>query len=527
MLALSSGKTRPIATIGVALVIAGGSLLASLPEQRVLGSVHQETFRRVPVVMVVLDEFPIATLMNRRKKIDSDLFPNFAKIQKDSTWFRNATTPSAFTARALPAILAGIYPKNQTRESTKRASLFNLLGGSYDIRSQKDLGYLCPSDACNDRPTPALPRLSKRYGHVFPGARGSEFLHFLSFINRSTDPRLYFMHLVMPHQPWRYLPTGQAYPQTSPIPGEIESVGKGKEWVKNKWLVNQAYQRHLLQTALLDKQIGVLIDRMKKKGIYGRSLFVVTADHGIAYEPGASKRVMTKDTVGHIAAVPLFIKVPHQRKRRISDRPVETVDMVPTVADVLNLSSRPEEIDGISALAKNFPRDRYRETEGIEIGPEGKAKYAVARIKYGMFGTTDGELNLWKTGPGETEKLVGRLVDELNVQPVGTTTVNVEDAETIENTEPDAPLLPALLKGTLNGVDAESKERIAVSLNGRIVATTQTYKESELAQFYAMLPPKWFDEPPNDLELYLIKSVKTETLEPLRQTDALNTLVVD
>ena len=234
MPAQRSTKMRPIATIGVVLLIVGGSLLASLPEKRALG-VHQETFRRVPVVMVVLDEFPLATLINGNRKIDAELFPNFAKIQRDSTWFRNATTPSAFTPRALPSILSGIYPKNQTHESTKRASLFNLLGGSYEIRShEKELGHLCSSGECEDRATSALPRLSKRYGHIFPGNRGEEFLHFLSFITKSTRPQLYFMHLVMPHQPWRSLPSGQAYPQTSPIPGEVASVGKGKEWVRDQ-----------------------------------------------------------------------------------------------------------------------------------------------------------------------------------------------------------------------------------------------------------------------------------------------------
>lgn len=365
-----------------------------------------------------------------------------------------------------------------------------------------------------------MARLMKRYGHIFPGDRGAEFLRLLSFIRHVNKPRFYFMHLVMPHQPWRYLPTGQAYPQTSPIPGEVESLGKGKEWVDDQWLVNQAYQRHLLQTALLDRQMGVLIDRLKNKGIYERSLFVVAADHGIAYAPGSSKRVMTKKTVGHIAAVPLFIKPPFLGEGRISDRPVETVDVVPTIATILKLSNKPKAIDGISALRKNFPNNRRRATEGIEIGPRGQAKFAVARMKYEMFGEAGGVLNLWKTGPGASESLVGRMVDELTVEPIGTTTVHVDEAEAHVNTEPDAPLLPALLEGTLNGTSAEPKQHIAVAMNGRIVATTRTYKHSQLVRFYAMLPPQWFGQPPNELDLYLIKSAEDGTLEPLQQSDS-------
>lgn len=515
-----SGKVRPLAAGFLVVLIACGSWVATLPEDEALGFVHQERFRRVPVVMVVFDEFPIATLMNRQREVDPELFPNFARIQQDSIWFRNATTPSAFSNRAVPSVLTGLYPRNQNGASKKRSSIFNLLGGSYDIRANEDLGSMCPSNACEDESTSAMDGLMKRYGHIFPANQGAKFLSFLSFIRQVNKSRFYFMHLVMPHQPWRYLPTGQVYPQTSPIPGEIESVGKGKEWADDQWLVNQAYQRHLLQTALLDRQMGVLIDRLKNKGIYGRSLLVVTADHGIAYAPGASKRVITKKTVGHISAVPLFVKPPFLSDGRISDRPVETVDIVPTMADILKLSNKPQDIDGISALTKNFPTNRHRVSQGIEIGPLGKAKFAVAKMKYEMFGEADSVLDLWKTGPGKTEKLVGRFVDELTVEPGGTTTVHIDEAEAHVNTEPDAPLLPALLEGTLNGASAEPKQHIAVAMNGRVVATTRTYTHSQLVRFYAMLPPQWFGQPPNELDLYLIKNAEDGTLEPLQQSDS-------
>jgi Sulfatase len=519
---------RPLAAAGIALLIVGGALLASLPQNNALGFIKQESFREVPVVVVVFDEFPIATLMNRQGKIDAGLFPNFARLQKDSTWFRNATTPATFTSKAIPALLSGTYPKNQTRTSIKRTSLFNLLGGSYEIRSSEpELRRFCPDDECKDQPTGAMDNLVERYGHIFPGDRGQEFLRLLSFIKDGDKPKLYFMHLVMPHQPWRYLPSGQAYPQTSPIPGEVESAGKGKEWVKNKWLVNQAYQRHLLQTALLDRQLGVLLDRLKKKDMYGRSLIVAAADHGIAYAPGASKRVMTKETVGHIAGVPLFVKVPHQGSGRISDLPVETVDIVPSLADVLNLSHPPKDIDGISMFSSDFPQDRKRTTQRIRIGSEGRAKFRVAKMKYEMFGRTDGDLDLWDTGPGDARQLVGELVSEMNVEPLGTTTASVPDAESHENTEPDAPLLPALLEGELYGPRATAGERLAIAMNGRIVATTRAYEEDELVHFYAMLPPHWFGAPPNELEIYLIEDVGARTLEPLQLSDSLGTLALN
>ena len=62
----TAGKktVRPMAALGVAALIVAGSLLASLPENNALGFIRQDSFRKVPVVVVLFDEFPIATLMN-------------------------------------------------------------------------------------------------------------------------------------------------------------------------------------------------------------------------------------------------------------------------------------------------------------------------------------------------------------------------------------------------------------------------------------------------------------------------------
>lgn len=509
---------RPKTAVVLAALISCGSLAATtLSDHDALGYDRQERFRKVPVVMVVLDEFPIATLMNKKGVIDDDLFPNFARIQRDSTWFRNTTTPSAFTNRAVPALLTGDLPRNFD-STTKRSSLFNLLGGSYDIRANEtELGNLCPSSACDDASTPAMESLRDRYERLFPGARGEEFLRFLSYFQKVNTPRFYFMHLVMPHQPWRYLPTGQAYPQTSPIPGELDPPGKGKEWAKDKWLVTQAYQRHLLQTALLDRQIGVLIDRLKSKEIYGRSLLVVTADHGIAYAPGASKRMVTDDTIGHIGAVPLFVKKPRQRNRRISDRPLQTIDIVPTVTDVLRLSDPAENIDGISGFRNNFPKRRKRVVEWTEAGPRLRSKFDVAKMKYDMFGKSDDGLDLFKTGPGKTRGFVGRDIAEFNLTLPASSSVTLKDGFDVETTDDDAPLLPALLEGTLNGEDAHRGDKLVVVMNGRVVAVTRTYQNpnGEIIRFYSMLPPKWFGDPPNELDIYLLEDASSRTLAPL------------
>ena len=61
--------------------------------------------RAAPVVMLVLDEFRVPTLMDRNHRIDPVRFPNLAKLSRESTWYRNATTVADQTTRAVPALL--------------------------------------------------------------------------------------------------------------------------------------------------------------------------------------------------------------------------------------------------------------------------------------------------------------------------------------------------------------------------------------------------------------------------------------
>ena len=63
-----------------------------------------------PVVMLLLDEFPLTSLLDSKGQVDARLYPNFAKLAGQSTWYRNATAVSGLTQWAVPAMLSGRYP---------------------------------------------------------------------------------------------------------------------------------------------------------------------------------------------------------------------------------------------------------------------------------------------------------------------------------------------------------------------------------------------------------------------------------
>ena len=74
-----------------------------------------------PVVMIVFDEFPVATLIDEQGEIRAEDFPGFARLAQDGTWFRNAVGSHERTEEALPTILSGNW-RRSTRRSLPRPS---------------------------------------------------------------------------------------------------------------------------------------------------------------------------------------------------------------------------------------------------------------------------------------------------------------------------------------------------------------------------------------------------------------------
>ncbi len=563
-----SSAFRSIARFGLVLpviVIALFLFLSPVSDLVFAGQIDTTDAKPVPnpapVVMIVFDELPVASLMDRSGNIDEHLFPNFARLARSSTWFRNTTTVEAFTPKAVPAILDGRYPPLESLPTAQDHpnSLFTLLGPSYELHVTEPLTQLCPESLCARREGASLatrwdslirdagivaahvvapddlaqhlPPIGDTWGGfaevttttatspedplasirqirddegVFAGTLDprQDFAGFLDSFERGRAARLNFLHILTPHHPWRFLPSGQEYPQTEPMPGS-----RGREWGPDRWLVAQAYQRHLLQVAMVDGLIGDLIRTLKTKGLFDRSLVVVTADHGMAFRSGYPRRVVEPATVGEIAPVPLFVKRPSQRRGRIDDRPAETVDILPTIADVLGVEDLGK-VDGRSLFEPDVAERTHRTiTPGIHppvrFPTAGREKTAVVQAKYETFpATPDGSLDLFGITPLDSD-LVGRRLEELSIADVDGPEASIDGWDDYARLEPSADPIPAFMAGSLESTGS-LYQPLVVAVNGSIVAMTRTYdKEGERA-FNAMLPPAAFDRANDEVDLFVV-----------------------
>ena len=467
-----------------------------------------------PVVMVVFDEFPLKSLLDSSGQIDRRVYPRFAELAGQATWYRNATGIGGWTPYAVPSMLDGRWPGDDLKTAAPNLSawpdnLFTMFGRYYNLKAWETITQLCPARRCGQTASASsfgevAKETAKLYKQIAspldaavdPATVGQDpnlaagnsdkskgptaYFGNLRFdqVNRANQfmssiragdpqPTLYFLHLLLPHSPWKYLPDGRVY-NSSSLPN---SVLAGGIWPTPVQQLN--HERHLLQVAYTDKVIGRVIDRLKQQGLWDKSLVVMTADHGEGFTAGDRARLLGPNNASDLMWVPTFVKAPHQTQGRVDDRNWEHVDLLPTMADLAGLSI-PWKVDGASQTGPptrtetdkpfyNHPGDRL-----VRPGP--------ANFKQVLRGVTDtlarasqhGERGFYQFGP--TADWIYKAPQQIG--PVGGSPVRVRinDWGLFKDIDPESAAVPSLVVGEVTSDAPPPGATMVVAVNGRIGA---------------------------------------------------------
>jgi Sulfatase len=473
------------------------------------GAVAGPTRSSTPIVHVVLDELPLSTLVDADGEIDARLFPNFARLARESTWYRNATTVDDLTAAAVPAQLAGSRGAASALPTTRDypRSLFTLFERSHRLTVVEPITALCPERLCSstrpgtwDRLTslesdlevvvkqqlypedlreglPAIDRVWEGFEQDFNDddafVAGKNLrrdvlsrLHsddatagwekaIAALRSPGSRPQLVFLHSTLPHGPWRFLPDGKQYP--TPGNGYLGLARQG--WTGPQWQVDQEFQRHVLQVQYVDTLLGRLLDALPDDAV-----LVVAADHGSAFVSGLPKRPIEPAIAGAIAPVPFFVRLPGQERGRVDDRAVRTTDVLPTIAKAVGISL-PWEAHGVPA------DERLVDPEArIDVSHQNRHALSepLSAIEAQRRERDVVEEELLRDGIyaiGPRPDLLGRAV---------------AGASRTVTVDPESPVLPSFITGR-----APPGSVLAVAVNGRIAQTTRTYGN----QYAALVPP--------------------------------------
>jgi hypothetical protein len=312
---------------------------------------------------------------------------------------------------------------------------------------------------------------------------------------------------MLPHFPWQYSESGRKYyPHGAPgLHGDI--------WGPDAWYVAQGYQRHLLQLAFVDRILGDLVARLRAAGLYDRALVVVTADHGAAFWPEQSRRVPERsEHPEEILRVPLLLKRPGQRTASTDDRFALTIDILPTIAGLLDIDL-PWKVDGCALDDPTCPERRELVVFSGKGGKRERFTYPVTilsrtaalRRKLAIFGTGGGTADLFALGPHRS--LVGRPVAELSV--VGNLDVPFELSDVsfaMARARPDEYGLTRLIGRFQSPQRADRTVQIAVARSGVIRTVVPAFGQGGgISSFSAMLPDPGADGDPERLELFVVR----------------------
>ena len=561
-------------------------IFPSLPSQAVLGpAVKVES--TTPVIMVIFDELPVTALMDEQRQIDPVRYPHFAALAQTSTWFRNTTTVADNTLTAVPAILSGIYPDRfrLPRDTDYPHNLFTLFGGSYDLKVFETFTQLCPERLCGSgmlRPTrwktrmtslgldlsivylhlllpedwrSGLPIISQDWmnfaGNVAtpqgeaekrsliqkwvgedlvsiepPHNRPHKFFRFLDSIRPVEQPTLYYVHINLPHPPFIWLPSGKNYLFEAEMPGL--SPGK-EEWHQDKWAAIRGYQRHLLQIGFADKLLGQLLERLKSVDLYERCLLVVTSDHGASYRPGDTRRFLQDSNFQDIMPVPLFMKTPAQHEGVINDSRVETIDILPTIADLLDIDL-PWPLDGHSALDGSVPQRSHRtifrsntrhtrlrfETQALE-----QARDKALEHKLAVFGSGKTRPNGLFHPYAELPDLMYKNIHEIGIHAEAPVSVTLDQAGLFTMVDPTSQFIPTHITGQIHDTEnLPSPVQLAVAVNGSIQAITRPWAfpvKGETGRWSAIVDETVFRSGHNDVQVFLVSGVTGVNGQPVLQ----------
>lgn len=196
----------------------------------------------------------------------------------------------------------------------------------------------------------------------------------LEFIETNKDkPFFLFYPNVAPHAelivPEKELKNYQGKYAETPFINDREGANYGDENFEVKYYTSQPEPRATFaaMVALLDKQVGDIVAKLKELGLEENTIIMFTSDNGPHKEGGADPdffnsngklRGYKRDLYEGGVRVPMIVKWPSKIQPNSTSEHISAFwDVMPTLAEVTNAKA-PETLDGISFLSELIGKEQ-------------------------------------------------------------------------------------------------------------------------------------------------------------------------
>lgn len=301
-----------------------------------------------------------------------------------------------------------------------------------------------------------------------PSSQAAALLRQVSLID--DEPTINFVHVILPHHPYVLTPWGSGEMPTTWMPDRAASDDTrlpDPDDPAYDFSSRQVYPLQAMQLGALDRLIGDAITGLEQRGAWDEALVVITSDHGTdVTPPGIGKLGDGMDT-DEVLRVPLFIKAPGQVDGEIRDNPASTVDVLPSIVDLLDIETD-WEFEGHSLFDGSHPTIDRRLTSDVEAAMEVAARHGARYPR--------GEDWIDLAAVGEGEDLVGRKVAQLTIGDQSPLRWRLEHEELLSDVSVTEGPVPYLLRGVVV-TDADRRPpELVVEINGTVAGTIGGYR---------------------------------------------------
>lgn len=491
--------------------------------------------KRGPVVLVVLEELPLSSLQKADGEIDEIWYPAFAELAAGSTWVRGHSSMANRSLDAVPAIVSGRVPSENRLWPVHSAypnNLFTLLEPTHSMNVVETQTRLLPPPGF-DSSSPPQPRRGedRQIGQVRrlhqDGKRPLDEPDVLRRFARSIAPAhaqagegrgsFHFVHVMFPMSPWRHTPSGRRF-----FP--YRHYGNfGTMWSDEAWWPEEAFRRHLLQLRFTDALLGELLSELHESGLYDETLLVVTASLGASFWPGDS--LLYTNRMAHPGdglAVPLFIKRPGQKAPERVDGVSESMDLLPSIADLLDIEV-PFAVDGCSIFDADCPPRTQRSVLSLSekngryihhFATDVLADRASLEHRIAHYGTGAASDQFYRFGPYAA--ICGKSPGELEAAPAAGS-VKPHRRGTAWAKGESGPRFSGILQLDAEPAEGEPHPQLALALNGTIETVVPVPRDRTTRRVVsAVLPEKKLSAEGDTLEVFLVTGTPASpTLAPI------------
>jgi len=190
----------------------------------------------------------------------------------------------------------------------------------------------------------------------------------LDFLSTAEEPFFLWIHYWDPHDP-------ALLPPVEFLQGKAPFGADGKP-------IHGRRELYGAEVSYVDEQLGRVVDALRERGAWDRTIAAVVADHGEGLDDGVARhgwhahRILYQEQLH----VPLLLRIPGAAAGVEVEPLVSTVDLFPTLLDYLDLSP-PGALDGAS------------------LRPLIEGSGAAGRVAYAD------QINLWDANAGLIERL--------------------------------------------------------------------------------------------------------------------------